>query len=252
MTNIHFHLLEIKARFFYLIISTLSTFLIFYNYKIEIVYLIGRPFLEFQQTFIFLELTEAFYTLLRISGIFTFLVLVPFIVYHFWSFLIPSFYKMERKKINFFVVFFFCIFLCEILVTYFAFLPKICHFLLSFEITSNLEKSEFHLDPLISVEFSARIESYVFLIVKVSSMIFLVFQIPLSVYFMCSKGLLNVSSFSKNRKILCLISLLLSAFLVPPDLITQLVVTVFFLILFEFSIFIGLLIENPKNSFLLQ
>jgi len=159
----------------------------FYNYQIEIVYLIGKPFIELQQTFVFLELTEAFYTLLRISAIFTLVLIFPFFIYHFWSFFIPSFYKFERNKINFFVILFISLFVYEILLTYFILLPKICHFLISFEIASHLENSSLGLEPLINVEFSARIESYVKIIIKISSIIFLLFQIPLCICLLYSK-----------------------------------------------------------------
>lgn len=240
MANIHYHLLEIKSRFFYLILSTFCTFFMFYNYQIEIVYLIGKPFIELQQTFVFLELTEAFYTLLRISGIFTLVLIFPFFIFHFWGFFIPSFYKFERNKINFFVILFLSLFVCEILLTYFILLPKICHFLISFEIASHLENSSLGLEPLINVEFSARIESYVKIIIKISSVIFLLFQIPLCICLLYSKKILHVSSFYNNRKILTLFSLLLSAFLVPPEIVSQLIVAIFFSILFEILIFIGL------------
>lgn len=241
--NLHSHLLELKSRFFYLSFSTLCTFLLFYHYQLEIVYIIGKPFLELQQTFIFLELTEAFYTLLRISALFTFLVMIPFFVYHFWSFSIPSFYQFQRNKLNFFMILFLCLLMCEIFGTYRVLLPKICHFLLSFEMASHVETSGFFLKPLVNVEFTARIESYVKLVVKISSVSLLLFQIPFCVCFLYSKKIVHVLSLYTNRKILGLISLLMSAFLVPPDVFSELLVAAFFFIVFEFLIFVGFLFE---------
>lgn len=243
MTNIHYHLFEIKSRFFYLMFSTFCTFLIFYHFQIEIVYLIGKPFIELQQTFIFLELTEAFYTLLKISGVFTILLEIPFFLYHFWSFFIPSFYQFERKKVNFFSVFFISFFISEIFLIYFLLLPKICNFLISFEMTSNLENSKLLVNPLLNVEFTARIESYVKLIVKISSIIFFLFQIPLGICVLYSKKVLFVSNLYSNRKMLFIISLLISAFLVPPDVISQLIVAILFSFVIEILIFIGLFFE---------
>lgn len=240
MTNFYNHLLELKLRSIYLIFSTLCTFFLFYSFQIEIVYIVGKPFIELQHTFIFLDLTEAFYTLVRISTILTLLLIIPFFFFHLWSFFIPSCYQVERNRINFFLIFFLCVFLGEISLTYFFLLPKICNFLLSFEMTSSLDNSNLHLQPLLSVEFTARIESYVKLIVKISTVIFFIFQIPLCVCILYSKKILHVSSFYQNRKICCLISLLLSAFLVPPDFISQLGVAIFFSIIIEFLIFIGL------------
>ena len=248
MINFQYHLLEIKLRLIYLIVSTICTFLISYNCRSELVFIIGKPFLELEQTFIFLELTEAFYTFIRISVIITMIIMIPFLLYHLWSFLIPSFYRMERNRFIFALFLMIGLFLSELLITYFFLLPKICNFLISFEITStetlntmwSNENSINHGGPLISVELTARIESYVDLLVKIFFIIFLFFQIPLCVCWLYSKKLVNVSSFYSNRKFLCLISLLGSAFLVPPDFLSQLVVTLCFLLIFEFLIFIGL------------
>lgn len=240
MTNINHHLYEIKWRFFYFFFSTFCTFLILYNYKIEIVFIIGKPFVTLQQTFIFLELTEAFYTLLKVSVILTALLVIPFFFYQFWSFFVPSFYQIERRKVNLFFFSFICLWVCEILVTYFLFLPKICNFLISFEMVSDFKHSSVYLQPIISVEFSARFESYVKLIMKISSLLFLLFQIPLCVCILYSNKILKVYSLYTNRKILSLVSLLMSAFLVPPDVVSQLIVAFLFYVLFEFLIFLGL------------
>lgn len=247
MSNIHYHLFEIKSRIIYLIFSTFCTFFILYCYKIEIVYLIGKPFVELQQTFIFLDLTEAFYTLLKISVILTFLLITPYFMYHIWSFFIPSSYQVERTNLNLFFLLFFCLWTSEFLFTYFVLLPKICNFLISFEIgipshlNSNLVNINFQ--PLIKVEFTARIESYVKLMVKITSLIFLFFQIPLCVCLLYYKKILHVSIFYNNRKILSLVSLLIAAFLVPPDVITQLTVAFLFYFVFELLIFLGLFFE---------
>lgn len=243
MSNIQYHLHEIKIRFFYLLFSTISTFFISYNYQLEMVYLLGKPFIELQQTFIFLELTEAFYTLLKISTLITLLVIFPFFLYQFWSFFIPSYYEIERKKIFYFWSGFICLFLAEIFFIFSILLPKICYFLISFEMTSPVNHSGFHVDPLISIEFTARIESYVTLVVKFLTVTLLFFQIPFCICLLYSKKILHVSSLYFNRKLLIFISLLLSAFLVPPDVISQLIMTFFLYFLFEFFIFIGLFFE---------
>lgn len=248
MVNFQYHFFELKLRGFYLILSALTTFLICWSHQLEIVYLLGRPFIQLNQTFIFLELTEAFYTLVKISFILTLFLLFPFTLYHFWCFLIPSFYQIERSKFNFFYRTFLIFVLTEFLFTYFFLLPLIFKFLLSFELSSasfeNL--TELSKQPLVSIEFTARIASYVTLIVKILTTVLVFFQIPFGVYLLYSKKLLKVSTFYLNRKYLAGISLLVSAFIVPPDLSSQLVLAFFFYILFEFLIFIGLFFEEKS------
>lgn len=243
MMNIHYHLIEIKLRLFYLFLSTICTFLLGYNFQIEIVYIISKPFIELQQTFIFLQLTEAFYTLIKISTFLTILFIIPLFFYHVWSFFIPSFYNLERGKIIFFFFLVFFLFTLEIFIIYLIILPKICHFLISFEMSSEINKSDIQLEPLLSLEFNAQIGSYVELIVKLFTLILLLFQIPLCICYLYAKKFLYVSSLYFNRKSLCLLSLLISAFIVPPDITSQLIIAIFIYIIFEFLIFIGLFFE---------
>lgn len=243
MTNIQYHFYEIKLRFLYLIFSLLFTFFLSYSYQLEMVYILGKPFLQSQQTFIFLDLTEAFYTFLKISTLITILVSVPFFLYHIWSFFIPSFYKFEREFIGFFFLGIVCLYLIELLFIYFILLPKICSFLISFEITSEIKNDGFNLKPLLSIEFTARIESYITLLVKILILTLVLFQIPLCICLLYSKKILHVSSLYSNRKNLIFISLIISAFLVPPDVVSQLLVSFLFYCIFEFLIFIGLFFD---------
>jgi sec-independent protein translocase protein TatC len=248
MINFQHHLFELKLRGVYLILSAITTFLICWNYKLEIVYIFGRPFIQLHQTFIFLELTEAFYTLVKISFILTLFLLLPYTLYHFWCFFIPSFYQIERSRVNFISRAFLLIILSEFLLTYFFLLPQIFNFLLSFEMSSaSFENfAELSKQPLVSVEFTARIASYVKLVVQIITTVLVFFQIPFGVYLLYSKKLLKVSTFYLNRKYLAGTSLLVSAFIVPPDLSSQLGLAFLFYVLFEFLIFIGLFFEEKS------
>ena len=243
MTYLHSYFYEMKLRSYYVLFSIISTFFICYYFQLETLYIIGKPFLQFQHTFVFLELTEAFYTLLRISTSLTFLLICPLLLYHFWSFFVPSLYQMEREKASRICVLFFILFLCEILFTYFFFLPKICDFLISFEMASGTETSGFNGTPLLSVEFTARLQSYVHLFFKILCGVLVLYQIPLCVIVFYSTRLIHVSSFYRNRKLLSLLALLVSAFIVPPDFLSQLALALFFYLLLEFLIFLGFFFE---------
>lgn len=239
MTNIHSHFLEIKLRLLYWIFSALLTFLVSSHYQVELVYLLGKPFIEQQQQFIFLELTEALYTLLSISAILTLLVILPLFLYHSVSFLLPSFYNASRRFIIITCFVFACLFIMETFMIYLVVLPKICHFLLSFEITST--QADFQ--PLISVEFIARIEYYVHLVVTILLISLGVLQIPPCIWVLYSNNLINASCFYSNRKVVVLASLVVSALVVPPDLLSQVILTLIFLMIFEFLIFLGLFFD---------
>jgi sec-independent protein translocase protein TatC len=232
---------EMKLRFIYLLFSTLCTFCILYSYQIQLVYIVGKPFIEQQQTFIFLELTEAFYTFIRISSVLTLFLLFPLFLYNLWSFLIPSWYETERKWITWSFFVFFCLLVVEVLLIYSVLLPEIFNFFIGFEMAAGTRQC-------LSVEFSARIESYVHLLLRSFAFMIFLFQIPLLTVFLYSRKIFHVSSLYSNRKSLALFSLLLSAFIVPPDVLTQFIVAFFFFCVFEFLIFLGIFLDESDGS----
>lgn len=130
------HILEIRLRISYLLFSFFFTMSVSYYYQFELFYVIGRPFFDLDHKFILIDLTEAFSSILRICGIFSFFFILPFFFYHFWCFYIPSRYIFERIVMNNFLKFFCIILFLEIIILYFGIFPRLCKFLLSFEIMS--------------------------------------------------------------------------------------------------------------------
>ena len=97
MQQLFFHIIEIKSRSFYIFLSFLITLITCYSYQMEILYLIGRPFVKLNQKFIFIDPTEAFYTIIEVSFIISLLCLFPYIIYQIWCFFLPSCYNYEKE-----------------------------------------------------------------------------------------------------------------------------------------------------------
>jgi len=241
MTPLQSCFYELRVRGSLVLFSSFLTFFICYGFQLEILYVIGKPFLQFGHTFVFLELTEALYTMFRISSSLTLLSILPLFLYHSWSFVVPSLYKMEREKTTGVCVLFLSLFFCEILFTYFCVLPQMCDFFLGFEMSSGAEIV--HGTPLLRLQFTARLQSYVDLVVHILWSVLILFQIPPCVVVFYSSKWIHVSSFYGNRKLWALFALLLSAFIVPPDFVSQLVLSLFFYLLLEFFIFLGFFFE---------
>ena len=233
-----FYFAEIRYRLTYYICSFFITFFTSYYYSYELIYLFARPFLHskhhlliFDKGFIFTNFTEGLNTNLKICFIWSFVFLVPLIFYQFWCFFNPSWYFFERVRIRR------CLFSAILLtflggfVFYFLVYPILLDFLLNFKIDS----------PLFTIQFTARIDSYV----KISSTVFLIvesiFQTPLFFYFLYFYGYVDSVFLSKNRKMFLLFFVLLSALLTPPDPLTEFLIFLFFWFLFESLIWIGFL-----------
>lgn len=270
MYQLSYHFREIRLRFFYIVFSLILTLITSYYYQLEILYIIGRPFLNMDHKFILIDLTEAFSTLLRICGIFSFFIIIPFSLYHLWSFYIPSRYNFERKTLTLFSLLFFLFLLLEILLLYFLIFPLVCEFLLSFDIISSntsslnnesissflnqgtergnslltdrglslsIDKDKGEL-PVI-LELTARLESYVKLSTRFYSSMLLLFQIPFLVIVFYYYKIIDCYALCKMRKFFLFSSLLVSAFISPPDILSQSIIASLLFSFYEILIIIG-------------
>lgn len=261
MQHIYHHITEIKLRFIYSIFSLIITLLVSYIYQLELLYIITRPFLKLQQKFIFVDLTEALYTIIRICIYISIMLIIPYIIYQIWSFFIPSCYLSERNAINKFLIIFIILLCLEIFIIYFLLFPKICEFLLSFQInnplsstfekgisTLNLDKNQITTSSLVIVELSARIESYVKLIIRLLIFILFFFQLPFFFVILYYNKICTGYDLCLNRKFIFFLCILFSAFISPPDIFSQSLIILFFIFIFEFLIFLGLIFQQKFEN----
>ena len=220
---IYYHIKELKLRIFYLTISFLCTFFSCYYYSFEMIYLFVKPFLAYEKNFIFTDLTEAFYTTIKLNFIITIYILIPFLIYQFWCFIIPSSFLKERKKYNFFFLSIFLLFNFSLIFVYFLLLPELYKFLLNFEVNTNF----------MTIQLEARIHSYVELACKIFFFSSLLFQMPITFFLAFKYGFLNTNFLVENRAKIFFVNLFLAAFIAPPDVLIQIFLTLYLQLIIE-------------------
>ena len=67
----------------------------------------------------------------------------------------------------------------------------------------------------------------------------LMFELPVIIYFLTKIGLVTPDFLKKYRKIALVLVLVLSAIITPPDVASQVIVTIPIMVLYEISIFIS-------------
>lgn len=222
-SSVYYHVKELKLRTCYLGFSFLTTFFISYYYSFEILYLFVKPFLNYEKSFIFTDLTEAFYTTIKLNLIISIYILIPFIIYHIWCFFIPSTFLEERKKYNFFFTAIAILLGISLCFIYFLVLPELYKFLLHFEINTSF----------MVIQLEARIQSYVQLACKIFFFSSVVFQIPLFFFIAFEYGAITSDFLIKNRSQILFTNVLLAALISPPDLLTQVLLAICFQLTFE-------------------
>jgi len=76
----------------------------------------------------------------------------------------------------------------------------------------------------------------------------IIFELPIIVYFLTKVGIITPSFLRKNRKISLVVVLSLSAIITPPDIASQIIVSIPILILYEVSILISRIVTRNQDK----
>ena len=162
-----------------------------------------------------------------------FVVGFPFILWEVWKFISPALYDKEKKHAATFVIVSSLLFFLGVLFGYFIITPLSVYFFGSFS-TSKEIVNEFNL------------ESYTSMIKTSVIACGILFELPIIIYFLSKLGLVSPSFLRKYRKYALVIVLILSAVITPPDIISQIIVSIPIMILYEFSILISYLVTRNQ------
>jgi len=161
----------------------------------------------------------------------------PYTFWEIWRFISPGLYDNERKISHGAVFWVSILFMMGILFGYYVITPLSINFLANYQV-----------DPSVSNEFD--IISYVTVITMLVLACGLLFQLPVVVYFLSTAGLITPELMKTYRRHAIVVILILSALLTPPDPVSQILIALPLLVLYQISIFISRVVtsRNEKES----
>lgn len=162
-----------------------------------------------------------------------FILAFPFILWEFWKFISPALYEKEKKYAVVFIITTSLLFFIGVLFGHYLITPLSLNFLGNYRISA-MVKNDIDLD------------SYLSLVKTTAISCGLVFELPIIMYFLAKIGLVSATFLRKYRRYAYVIILIIAAIVTPPDVVSQMIVTIPLAILFETSIFIAARIEKKK------
>lgn len=221
------HLEELRWRIIYTVIGLVAGTIIswiFIDYLIEVILL--KPARDTGAILQNLKPFGQFFLFVQVSIISGFVLSIPNVFYQLWKFISPALRKGERKYILSIVVYSSLCFIAGIVFAYFVMLPIALTFAAQFgseEITNQFAIDEYF-NIIISVMLAAA----------------LVFELPMISFFLTKLGILTPDFMKKYRRHSIVIIMIFAAFLTPGgDPISQIVLAVPLVLLYELSIFIS-------------
>ncbi|GHA32718.1 Sec-independent protein translocase protein TatC [Salinimicrobium marinum] len=169
-----------------------------------------------------------------------FIIAFPYIIYEFWRFVSPAMRNHERKNARGFIFISSMLFFMGVLFGYYLITPLSINFLGRYQVSGQV-LNEFDIDSYIGLVRSSVVASG------------LIFELPIIIYFLTKIGVVTPASLKKYRKFALVGVLILSAVITPPDILSQVIVAIPVLVLYEISIVIARIVtRNEKRNSLIK
>jgi len=150
----------------------------------------------------------------------------PYVFWEIWRFVSPGLYETERRVSKGAVFFVSVLFLTGVSFGYFVVVPVSVNFL-----------ANFTLSPEIDNQFD--ITSYVSTMAMMVLGSGLLFQLPMVIYFLTSAQIVTPSFLVRYRRHAIVVILIIAAIVTPPDVFSQILISIPVYLLYEISIYIS-------------
>ena len=164
-----------------------------------------------------------------------FIVAFPYVFYQFWRFIVPALYPKEKSVARGAVAVSSLLFLLGVAFGYFIITPLTIQFFSSYSVSDEVT-NQINLISFVSTNASGLLSCGV------------IFELPILVYFLSKIGLITPKFLKKYRKHALVLILFLAAVITPPDIFSQLVVSLPLIILYEVGIIISRRIEKRRKK----
>ncbi|MCB9771448.1 MAG: twin-arginine translocase subunit TatC [Candidatus Omnitrophica bacterium] len=224
------HLHELRDR----LIKSLAAFVVctvvVWNFLDPVIRFVVRPV----GRIVFTSPVEAFNGRMTLAMTGGFLFALPVILYHFWKFISLGLTVKEQRYVRIFGPLSLAFFFLGVVFGYFVMLPISITFLLSF--------SSAWMVPMITVD---KYISFVGTIVIASGV---TFELPLILAFLARIGIATPEFLRQKRRYAIIMILITAAILTPPDVISQIILSIPLLVLYETGIFFARWAESQRDA----
>lgn len=179
------------------------------------------------------SVTAQFTQYFMVSAIAGIIISFPWILFQLWLFIKPALSSKEVKSAKGMVFYCSGLFFIGVLFGYYMLTPVSLNFLGSFKLMD-------------SIENKFTVESYIGFVTMLTVATGIIFELPIIIYFLARIGIVSVEFLKKYRRYAIIIILLLSAIITPPDVTSQVLMTIPLAILYEVGIIIARRVERRK------
>lgn len=216
------HISELRRRLLWLVGTIIIAVAVAFSYSAPILEFITSPA---STQLVVHRPSEAFYVHLQVSLAVAIAVNIPVALYHIIAFIFPGLTRSEKKWVLACLPPVLILFIGGMAFAWFVVVPVIYNFFMGFTSES--------LQPLISVG------AYISFVTGIVIPFGVVFELPVFIALLTGIGLVTPMFLSRYRKFAILIIFIIAAFLTPPDPVSQTMLALPLLALYEVSLLVA-------------
>lgn len=233
------HLLELRNRLLRSILGVLIIFCCLVYFAQDIYQYVAQPLLATMpegSKMIATDVASPFFAPFKLTLVLSLFIAMPFVLYQIWSFVAPGLYSNEKRLIVPLMIGSTLLFYSGITFAYFIVFPVV------FAFFSSVAPE--------GVVIATDISSYLDFILKLFFAFGAAFEIPIAIILLCWTGVTTPDSLREKRAYVVVGAFVIGMLLTPPDIISQTMLAIPMLLLFEVGIIIASFYhkEDEDNS----
>jgi sec-independent protein translocase protein TatC len=240
------HLAELRRRILYAFVAVVLAFPIYMVFAPQIYALLVHPLREAMpaghaERMIYTSLPEAFTTWISLGVLSSLFIAFPVLAWQVWRFVAPGLYTRERRVLLPFLASSPLLFAAGAALAYFWVMPLAYSFFLSFEQLLSTPGT-------LPLQLEARVSQYATLSLQIMFAFGLCFQLPVILVLLAHTGFVSARQLASVRKYMILLILIVAAILTPPDVMSQLGLSLPLMGLYELSILVIRQLERQRAA----
>jgi len=222
------HLLELRTRLLHAVLAVLVVFCSMIYFANDIYEYVSQPLLATMPEggqMIATDVASSFFAPFKLTIVLAIFISMPYILYQIWSFIAPGLYKNEKRLVAPLMFGSSFLFYGGIAFAYYVVFPIVFAFF-----TSVAPEG---------VNIATDISSYLDFVLKLFFAFGIAFEIPIVIILMCWTGFTDPTSLRNKRAYIVVGAFVIGMLLTPPDVISQTMLAIPMLLLFELGVFIA-------------
>ena len=230
------HLLELRRRLVWILLGIGICFIVAVPFAQKLYAFVAQPLMSVlpqNTSMIATDVVAPFFVPLKVALMAAFLVSLPNTLYQIWAFVAPALYQNEKCLIVPLILSSLILFIVGMAFCYFLVFPVVFKFFAG-------------MTPL-GVSMATDIDKYLSFVLGMFVAFGMTFEIPVVVVLLYRMGVISFAQLTAARPYIIVASFILAAVVTPPDVLSQVMLAVPMILLYEAGLLVCKLIK-PRTA----